>query len=384
MKRKLFYVAIMIILAAFSGCGGGGGSSSSTSTNSVELIEFNSAPDTEAYVNEKYTYNIDVQGNDELNITKPDWLSFNGESLVGTPMKSDIGDYNITITAYNVDDSNKSNIIVLDKVQQKFQISVKDVLLDFNSDFVFLPSYEIGYKGGTVPIEFIVTDYKRIQDYTIMFVRSIDGLTYDYTFGTVLIDVTHNIARIEADITIPENGTDSVVNQTISAYYIKDDKNVLIHAVNISQSNFIPEVQTYNITVDMTNSNGGYTLVQDPLTGDVKIQQNVHGMSESCVDAGWRWNQNMLVCIPPEDSPTYNDIVTCINNPESPNKWDFVTKSCYAEIYPDMTEQDACVLIGAQWDYSTNKCLVPSQGITNEQACLQLNGSWDGSTCTLP
>jgi hypothetical protein len=255
----------------------------------------------------------------------------------------------------------------------------------FNSDFVFLPSYSITYEGGVLPISFMVSDYEYILDKTVMFVRNVNGTPYDYEFGSIMVDFTHNVAFIEADIYFPKNESNQTIDYQIAAYYLNDDKQYLIHAVNVEQSIFVPEIVTYDITVDMTNANSGYEIIQDPETGNVSITQSVSGLEESCTDMGWNWNQSILKCVPPEEDPTYQEVLVCINNPEQPNQWDFVTNACYAEIYPELDGPMACDYLGATWigDDENGTCYSTS---TASDACSELGGDWNttASSCTLP
>jgi len=354
------------MLLVLIGCGGG------SSSSKIELLEINSAPVVNGYIGEKYIYDMNITGSNDIRVQKPDWMVLNNSTLSGYPDK--VGNYDIEILVVTEDQN----------ITQKYVLEIlnnSDNLDEFKNDFVFLPSYEIGYKANILPIEFIVPNYNDIKDFTIMFTRSIDGLTYDYEFGTLLFDITHNIGVITADIVIPENISNEVLNTTITAYYLDGNKQHLIHAVNISQSPFIPEIVEYRISVDMTDANSGYELVQDN-DGVVHITQTVSGLASDCEDSGWTWNNNIMKCIPPEDSPTYEEILLCISNENMPNKWDFVTGTCYAEIYPDMEESEACELIGAVWDYTIDdgKCVAPFQGLSNQEACSQLSGLWNFDT----
>ncbi len=355
MKHNSFKsIAIMYLIAILSmmllhGCGSG--SSSSETTEPAPLVtslKITSKPITEAVANEEYFYQIDIRGAGDVTVVKPQWMWFDDIllTLSGTPKESDVGLSSVTINVSN--DNNETDT-------QSFYVEVKQMYLELNENLVFLPSYEVGYKSTSIPIEFIVSDYDNISEYTIIFTRAVNGIPVDYTFGRAMIDVTHNVAIISADVTIPENDSNLTQNHTISAMYLKNGIEELIYAVNIKQSIFIPEVVVHEISVNMENANGGYTLVTDE-NGVVTITPNESFMRESCDATGGTWNQSVMICVPPEESIEYEEVLACVNNPYSPNQWSFILHACYAELEPQRTTEDICNILGVDYNSTSRTC----------------------------
>jgi hypothetical protein len=346
-KLYTILIAVVIILV---GCGGGG-SSKSSEPAVAKGLKIVSKPITEAVAKEAYTYQIELRGNGDVNVSIPTWLWFDDEllTLSGVPQAVDVGISKVTINAFN--DRNETNT-------QSFYIDVKQMYIELNKNLVFLPSYELGYKATKVPVEFILSKYDNIANYTILFTRSIDGIPIDYTFGRAMIDVTHNVAIISAEVDIPENDTNLTIDHTISAMYLKDGIEELIYAVNVKQSIFVPEVVVHQISVDMQNANGGYTLVTDE-NGVVTITPNESFMKDSCDATGGTWNQQAMICIPPEHSLEYQDVLDCVNRPNPPNQWSFDLHACYAELQPQRTTEEICGILGVDYNSTSGTCTLP-------------------------
>lgn len=265
---------------------------------------------------------------------------------------------------------------------QEYNSTVSEVTV--TPTLITLPTYNVSYQGTILPLEIIADrySYTDLSEQTILVARSVGGKTVDTTFATVLHDLTHDAYIITADITIPFNTDKTSIDHLLSIYYLTSNGTKLIHAIDVHQDSFVePEVHyTYDISVDMTNAVGDYSLQQDPTTGDVTIVQSPSRLKQDCLDMGWLWNNNVFKCVPPPSSPTYTEVMTCINNPQPPNKWDFVTGACYEQLTPDATPEEACGILGALWDVNTSKCYASQKELTAQEACSDINGTWNATT----
>lgn len=330
------------------GCGTTGSTTNVPTDVNTSLEIISSTPIYNATVGEEYSYTINTSG--AIITVLPDWLEQVNNVIVGTPSAADVGVSHVAVYSTSADGTD----------MQEFDIQVtpdEEVVLT-DAAFMTLPATTVGYTGGVVPVEFIVKLGEVIDpaSLTVVFNRYTAGYSSAYSFGSILIDVTHNVAIIKGDVYIPYNSHDAELTHTITVSYLSGKKEQLLYAFVVKQSNFIPEVVEHTLSVDLTNASSGFTMSVNA-EGVVHVNQTLSGLADACNAAGWAWNISASVCIPPEDSPTYDEVLACINNVSSPNKWDFTTGVCYAEVYPDITAYDACVILGGLWDTNTSTCI---------------------------
>lgn len=220
--------------------------------------------------------------------------------------------------------------------------------------FFSIPSYTMDYKGGVLPVNLILNVGKNVNpfDITIVFKRYTSGISQDFWFGTILKDLTHNgVFIVKGDVYIPFNKEGNLTHEITVSTLINGIDNI-VSAFVVNQNEFVPEVLKYDLKIDMTNANGGYTINQDE-NGSVHIVQLTY-YAKKCISQGWLWDVDSSICLPPEDSLEFNRTISCINSSSRPNKWDFVTGGCYNEISPDLGSLDACNTLNAIWLGSEN------------------------------